>query len=250
VPVQTFSHKLANANASSSLPPPVLTVLKPLHTGLMNLNVGHYPIYNLAKLATQLKQGFDTAKDLVGAYHHRHNFKFITLSGDSGSTQELFYSLKLINLLAKPNAIIIMNGIYENSPALQAWYRAEDEKLITWKNQQVYTHDKDAWVQGNIISSDKCMSQVLLDIMYDYMDIKPTSDIKYYFTSLEREEELRKAYNQDRTFKVDNITTAIHGVILKCLHPNINISIAQQTEPSPSAEYTKILEFLKKYILE
>ena len=97
------------------------------------------------------------------------------------------------------------------------------------------------------------MSEYLNDIMCRFMKIDAINNpIQYYVTSRERETEIYQAYKADKSFMVDNVTSAIHGAVLKSLFPSMQIVISSDAIQKSQQEielYPNAIDFFQRYIL-
>jgi len=233
-------------------------VMENFFTGLATLNVPHQPIYNLAKLAAEVrpeKTPNDTDKPIY-TYLHKNKFPLVAISGKKGTAQEIYMAAYMAQALVREqNGVLVINGMTADSPALEAWNKLIENEIIHCKVEDVYHNDNEDWAKGTFteILLTKSVSEYLCEILSEYLSLTEDSKTQYYIISKEREDELRKAYKTDKKFTVNNVTSAFHAAVLKVLYPTINITIdsaATDASDSPNAElYAKATEFLEKYIL-
>ena len=242
-------------------------------SGLSVLSIPHQPIYSICKLAAQ--------KNNI----HKNVYPFIGISGKQGNRFELYATAFLSQALLRPkNAVIIMTGMTSTeSPAFQAWHDLIQNDIVHWYEQDIFRHGEDCWVKGTMKSIDQktSVSEYINHIFCQYLHTSSTagerlshprresckgsngstagerllkhgSTVRYYVTSREREDEIIKAYKNDTSFVVDNVTSAIHGCVLKILLPHITLSIAQEGRGLIEEErrlFPRAIEFLQAYIL-
>lgn len=116
-----------------------------------------------------------------------------------------------LELLAKPNACCVMNDTVEeirNSP------------------------------------KELCTSQVIYQAFYDVCDLAQSSTL-YYVTSLEREDEVREAYQNDSSFTVTTVTGIIHACVLKSMFPNIKIRTKWSDANKRDTVFQHALDFME-----
>jgi hypothetical protein len=139
--------------------------------------------------------------------------------------------------------------------------------VVHWKTEDLYHKDGEHWVVGTYkdLQTQKCVSEYLHHCMSDYVGLHNTDEADkkesisktYYLISKEREDELRRAYETDRQFTVNNLTTAFHAATLKVMYPKLNVTMdtsalppqAAAEESTEEAQYRKALQFLEQYIL-
>lgn len=224
-----------------------VSVLENFTNSMSTLHIPHHPIYNIARLAAEIRG--DNSKS-----PYKNIFPTISLSGKRGHPEETFMMVYISQALCKPNANIIVNGMSEDSPALDAWTQLVDKGIVHWKETDIFFHKEEYWAAGTFkdINTNKCTSEYIYDIMKYYIELESPlqveSPIRYYVISSDRETELRAAYNNDKTFKVDNVTSAFHAAVLKVLFPTIQIVIVDTTDQSEPI-YARALKFLTLYIL-
>lgn len=205
--------------------PRVLTVMTPLFSGLAVHNVSSEPLYELSKLALQ-KRG--------EAYAYRSVFSMVTLSAQSFPDHQLLGSIAVAALLSKPNGILVVDGECQ-----EAWDEAVSRGIV-----RPTVSKETRWKVGTFgdVDPETSVSKILADALYRVIGVDPsTSDIKYYLTSLIREEEVRKVYQHDKTYDVTNTTSAFHGIMLKALFPDIRLKLG--VSPGSDETYQKVYEF-------
>lgn len=217
----------------------VVMVMENMFSGLANLSIPHNPIYTIAKLAAEIKDGVPLRK---------HKFPLITVSGKRGSVQELYMTVYMAQTLATPKASLILNGLTEtSSAAFDTLTLLVRDEIIDWNPADMYTHNEEVWVSARFknIDTSKSVSEYMHDIMTRYLELSGSS-VRYYLISKEREDELRNAYKSDTEYTVTNITTAFHAAVLKVLFPNLKILM---TEHPDDPVYVNSVEFLNRFIL-
>lgn len=252
-PLHKFSRE---ANGSANGSESGVMILENFYTGLTTLNVKHHPIYNVPRLAAELRP--ETEGSDHPTYLHKNKYPMVCLSGKKGTAQEIYMTAYLSQALAKPNAFLIINGMSNDSPAFQAWSQLVVNGIIHWKEEDLYQRDNEQWAVGKFknIDTQKCVSSYLYDQMKEYIGLVEAKTV-YYVISSERENELREAYRNDQEFSVHNTTSAFHAAVLKVLIPSLRITITSMdpvTSPavSPTQEaefYNRAVEFVRKYIL-
>jgi hypothetical protein len=243
VPLHKYAREVSEDDGSNS----TLMILEPFYSSLATLHVGHQPLYNLPRLAAETHKPVGAGE--VGAVHcpNKNHFQMVTLSGKRGSADELYYSVYLAQALAKKDAIIMMNGTADvDAPAWQAWSRLVREGIVHWKLQDHYHHAGQHWVVGRFKQVDprKAVSEYVSEVFHLYLNLplpqdlnlshpqaSPVSETVHYVTSQTREDDVRRAYAKDTSFEVTNVTSAIHGAVLKVLFPKIELRL-----PTPVAE--------------
>ncbi len=90
------------------------------------------------------------------------------------------------------------------------------------------------------------VSEAIYSIVKNALPIPSSSTTVYYCPSKAREKELRKAYEKDSSFSVDNVTSGIHAIVLKSLFPNIKIKT--ETERSFSDEEKQLFPLMVKFL--
>lgn len=219
-------------------------VMENMFSGLATLSIPHKPIYTIAKLAAEVKSPTDLT------FLRKHKFSLVTVSGKRGSAEEIYMTVYMAQTLARENGTLILNGLSdENASAFQALTNLVKNQVLDWDPANLFQHDTDVWVSATFksINTAKSVSEYLYDIMYRHLDLSDSS-VRYYVISKEREDELRKAYQTDTLFKVENVTTAFHAMVLKVLFPNISVEIVPLTV-SPDPIFDSAVTFLNKFIL-
>lgn len=230
---------------------PGVAVINTFYRGLAALLIQHQPLLTIAKTAAKTRA---ESTDTNPAFFHKNMYPLITMSGEQGTEQEIYNAVYMSQALAKPRAVVILNGITPDSPAWAAWQRLVVDNVVHWKTTDLLTNSEQTWVKGTfkMLNTNKAVSEYMYDIMKTYVDLDSNDETAYYITSQERENEIRVAYEKDKTFTVSNLTSAFHAATLKILYPNIEIKFHEpedlETEESdPDLEKAK--EFLTKYIL-
>jgi hypothetical protein len=227
-------------------------VLENFFSGLATLNISHQPIYNIAKIAAEVRSN-NSENNVTYTYIHKNKFPLIAISGKKGTAQEIYMAAYMGQALAREkDSVLIINGMTAYSPALEAWTRLVDEGLIHWQTTDLFHNETEDWAKGTYakIDSNKSSSQILCEILSGYLNLDE-SKVQYYSISKEREEELRKAYATDKKFMVNNITTVFHAAVLKVIYPTLNITVSELVSDIVEDQelYPKAVEFLEKYIL-
>lgn len=251
-------------------------ILENMFTGLATLSIPQRPIYSIAKLAAESKSE-DDGKTFTAVYKHR--FPMVTMSGKQGTAEEIYMTVYMAQTLAKEKGVLILNGVMEDSPAFEALNLLVKDGILAWNPVDLFQKGDETWISAKFaaVNTAKSVSEYLYDIINRYLNLSDVP-IKYYVISKEREDELRRAYKSDKTFKVENTTTAIHGAVLKVLFPDIKLTLPTpthlSTSPSPSVSpagvistpvdvaitpvslprtedeiYAQAIEFLNDYIL-
>jgi hypothetical protein len=230
-------------------------VLENFFSGLATLNIPHQPIYNIAKLAAETRpEKSNDANTATYTYLHKNKFPLVAISGKKGTAQEIYMAAYLAQALSRENnGILIINGMTEASPALEAWSKLIEDGIIHWKTEDMFHNENEDWAKGTFTRIDpkKSVSEYLSEILSKYLELTDESKVQYYITSKEREDELRKAYKTDKKFTVNNVTTVFHATVLKVMYPTINIFVESlvSTIPEETTLFPKAVEFLEKYIL-
>ena len=225
-----------------------INVLRMFIPSLTAISVDHQPIASILKLAGQRNE----AEALV----HQNSFEFLGLAGEHGNRFELFATIYLSQALLQPNAIIVLSGVYSaTTEAFHAWFDLMKAGVIHWQTKDAWMNGSDCWVLGRLKGQErqKSMSEYLNDIMCRFMKIDAINNpIQYYVTSRERETEIYQAYKADKSFMVDNVTSAIHGAVLKSLFPSMQIVISSDAIQKSQQEielYPNAIDFFQRYIL-
>jgi hypothetical protein len=256
-PITAFTRDLALQKSAYSLPVPVFTIMRPLYSGLAMLGVRHHPMWNIARLSAELKPGCKEGTQ-PGHFQHRHKFLLLTLAGESGTVEELYFTIKLARLLAKAGASLVLD-VTDSKSALLAWQRAVASGVLDWHRQTIFSHvegeKRTEWVQGeflNVNTKTHCTSVVLADVMLEHLDLRSNHPLLYYQTSPRREQELREAYDGDSSVVVENtVTSAINAAILRCLIPTLKVRFASPPDEDTFdlANVQKAHTFLRRYVL-
>lgn len=210
--------RTAGTPANSQQPPATLQIKETFFTGVTTLAVPHQPLYHLPRLAAEAQPVAGT-KDY--RYLRKNLFSLITMSGKTGTADEIFYSVYLSQALAKPNATVIVNGMNMDSPAFEAWSRLVFEDIVQWDGE-VEEHGEERWARGQFkdIQPAKAPTEYVVDVMKDVLELT-TSDTEYYSMSREREDEFRRHHADDRRVVVPNLSGLIHASVMQVLFPDI-----------------------------
>ena len=218
-----------------------------------DVHIPHKPIYNICKTAMVVQGGKQTSNSRekpIYRYVHKNKYETITLTGDKGTQQDLFYTIYVAQTLATKNGYIIMTGTRHDSDALKAWKRAVDEGVIEWSTEDIW-HDVNGehWTKGTFNNDvDKSVSEHILHIFKDFIGEQDNENI--YRTSLEREEELREAYRLDPEYPVKSATGAVHGAVLTSLINGLKLVLEVDVELDlEHADHTHYNDFLNKYFI-
>ena len=93
-----------------------------------------------------------------------------------------------------------------------------------------------------------CMSQLISDYMHKIGDLENDLEVTtYYQTSFIREFEVREAYKTDASFTIVNITSAIHGAVLKAMFPSITLHLPNLKPDVHTTGFMHMLEFLRTW---
>lgn len=237
-------------------------VVEAMFTGLAVLSIPHKPLYSISRLAAEAQS---SDNDTTFTFQHKHQFPMVTVSGKRGSAEELFMTVYMAQTLARPGAVLILNGLTdEHSAAFAALLQLVQAGVLAWQPTDLYRHGTETWASARFqaVNPSKAVSEYLFEMMARFLELSGTP-VRYYVISKEREDELRRAYKHDTLFTVHNVTTACHGAVLKVLFPALRLEVRPPpplpsplsvTTPtaSPTAEdliYPRALEFLQKYIL-
>ncbi len=239
-------------------------VMEPMFTGLSVLSIPSRPVYSIAKLAAESKAAPDDK--FVPVY--KHHFPMITVSGKKSTAEELCMTVRMAQTLVKPNGTLIMNGMDQDSEAFDALGTLVTEGVLKWNPADLYKSADETWISAKFIAvnPEKCVSEHIYDEMYRYLGLSDSANT-YFVISKTREDELRRAYKSDTSFRVTNTTTAILGAVLKVLFPDIRLALdrpnpsvalpVDPAAPTPSVDatpmeetiYFRALDFLDDYIL-
>lgn len=229
-------------------------VLENFFSGLATLNISHQPIYNMAKLALEIRHenSIDNTAT-VYTYVHKNKFPLVAISGKKGTAQEIYMAAYMGQALSKEkDGVLVINGMTEDSPALEAWTKLIADGIIHWQEADMFHNQNEDWAKGTYAAIDtkKSVAQYLCDIITQYLELDE-SKTQYYVISKEREDELRKAYMADKKFIVNNVTTVFHAAVLKCIYPTLNITVESLVSviPEETTLFPRAVEFLEKYIL-
>ena len=248
-----FSRKSQKDSGSDE----TLAVLMPFFSTLRMLSIPHQPIYTVASYAATSKNNM---------FPYRNRFTLITVSGKTGRAFELFATIYLAQLLARPNGVVILSGVTPDSEAAMAWMQLIEAGILHWSKEDLYEHDDQIWVKGRFkqveSNMSKCVSEYLQEVLNRYLELdNNVTRTRYYFTSKEREDEIREVYQRDTSYLIRNVTGLYHGMILKVLFPSMKIVIGSfessfdvmvSVDPAMLEEqqlFEKGSEFLRKYIL-
>jgi len=214
--------------------------------GLTVLSIPHQPILSVCKAAT--------LRHNESGFVHKNVYPFVGICGKNGNRFELYATAYLSQaLLREKNSVIVMSGVTsKDSPAFGAWNDLIEDGIIHWYQTDIFQDGDEFWVKGTMksIQNKTCVSEYLNRIFCRYINVK--SNIRYYVTSREREDEICKAYKNDVSFLVDNVTSALHACVLKMLLPAISITISKQARalvPEEKELFPKSIEFLQNYFL-
>lgn len=257
-------------NGAASGANSAVMILENLFTGLASLSIPHKPIYSVAKLAAEAQS---RDNDATFTLLHKNRFPMVTVSGKRGTAEEIYMTVYMAQTLAREHAVLILNGLTDaSSPAFEALNQLTKDEVLEWNPSDLYQHGDETWISARFksVNTSKSVSEHLYDILYRYLDLAGSS-VRYYVISKEREEELRRAYKNDQTFTVTNLTTAFHAAVLKVLFPDLKIELVeppllpvisvsavssslpdlspQPQTPSEDDIYRQALDFLKDFIL-
>ena len=169
---------------------------------------------------------------------NRGRFDTVKVEGmDFDSYAQMLVGLSLVK--KKSEAVCVV-------PASNPWVT----RLVS---QHIFTSVgswKDRWVcVYNPEFKHVCTSALVSWVLQDFLDIRddPTD---YYRISDAREAELRHFYKNDKTFRVRNVTGAIHGLVLKLLLPKIKLKyegLAAEYS-SETGTYDMALQFVEECV--
>lgn len=179
----------------------------------------------------------DRKQSHLQPFKFRNFFDLITIQ-DNDLTFPCKQLLSICKLLLKTNKSICVQTkqIFTDVP--------KDFKVIYASNDENYVH------LVNLYTSQQktCCSELLTNILYENINIDPIqSKVKYYSMSFEREIEIRKAYENDVSFKVINVTSFFHACILTCIFPLISIQCRQICDRNQEL-YSDCMTFYNKFI--
>lgn len=201
------------------------------------LRIENGPILQLARLALEEEK--------------RHHIELVVVGAkEAEDTQDPFMLTSVVHMahaLAKEGADVIMDHMADHSVAWTAWNQLVDRQILLWPNEEVFVKEQQQWAHGTIRQVDpkKSVSEYLVEIMDDWMEWTREQAHPYYTISRERETELKEAYKEDTIFKVDNVTTAYHALVLKALFPALYIqNVVVDDEPTTHAQ-----AFLEHYVI-
>jgi hypothetical protein len=210
-----FVRNLAVQKSRTLVPVPILSLGQPLYNGLFVMHAGQKSaMFELARLALELKPGFTKVGHSIGAYKFRNEFEVIT--SDLPDTP-----IEFVQLLAKKTA----------------FYICKDHLLCPL----VSSHGD--WRVYGVQERDVCVSQLIFDAFYKFCELEAYPDTIYYVTSPEREDEVREAYQNDQSFVAPTVTGIIHACVLKSMFPKMKIVI----EPTDESLFSKASEFYQVY---
>lgn len=232
-----------------------VNILDEFIPGIANPSVYHRPLYEICRLIVQKTP--TTIDSDNPQFSYKNKFRFVGVSGKKGDIFELYSTVYLSRAFLKSDSksCFVMNGITNpNTSAFLAWNELVLDGIIHWDKDEILHDGSETWVTGfvNNIDSNLCMSEYLYGIICHYLGINSkTNEIRYYVTSLEREKEIYKAYKNETSYVVTNVTSGIHASILKILIPKIQIQIADGIflMEQDKILYSKMIQFLKTYIL-
>ena len=193
-------------------------------SGLEVLQVRHQPIIQLAQKAGEVP---------------RKPFDIFVVSGTKGNQHEIYSTLRFCQLLAKDDSAVVLTGIESDSIALAAWEQMIEEKRIV-ADDYTLTHGQESWIKGSLNKEYLTLSEVWKDVLERFIEYSSEEETIYYVTSEEKEKEVREAYKEDTHFKVDNITSAFHGIVLKSIFPSIHLNVTpSEVIDNPTLEQSR-----------
>ncbi len=203
--ITSFVRNVALAKSHTNLPVPVLSLGERIYNGLFVLQ-DNFTLFDLSKMAFELKPGIEKAGNSIGTYKHRHNFEVITCP----FIDSLF--IPFITLLSQPKCHLICKTKDPNTLKQVSYYNESSNVLFVYELEQ----------------EKRCVSQVIFDTIYKECKLETFPHITYYVTSLQREDEVRIAYKDDRIFNVKTVTGLIHACVLKTMFPHMKIVVNEQ----------------------
>jgi hypothetical protein len=210
--VTSFIRNIALEKSHTNLPVPILSLGEPMYNGLFVVQA-NLSLFELAKMAFELKPGIEKPGNAIGAYKHRHNFEVIT----SSFHENLPVFLPFIKLLAQSKCHFVSTNDHNDN--------GEPHYLKLIKS---YSESSSVYSVYELESENRCVSQLIFEVIYKECKLDQFPHITYYVTSTQREEEVRKAYKDDRSFVVRTVTGLIHSCVLKTMFPFMNVIINEQ----------------------
>jgi hypothetical protein len=242
VTLQQFSRDKNGTESGSSN---ALMIMENMYSGIATLFIPHNPLYEISRKAAEVTTSSDGK---VFTPVHKHNFPMVTMCGKKGTPDDIYATVFMSQTMARPGAVLVMNGVDSpESPAFSALNKLVNNGVVEWDEADLFINGNERWISAKMkaVDTSKSVSEYLYDVIYKYLQLKSSPTV-YYVTSREREDELRIAYKNDKQFRVTNITTVIHGMILKVLFPAIELVIV---ENSADLLYERGLVFLRTHIM-
>jgi hypothetical protein len=222
---------------TNRLPKPVTSLMigsRPFYTNMNCMHISNKKGNILRQLHT-LCQVVKTGQNQLSVepFKYRNHFDLITVDIDRS---QLYDVLELCKLLGKQGKDVIIKTNDMD-------FNYDEQYTFVQNVQNQYHHVKN---NCQVDSHNICCSNLLANTIYDYISSNDSTTI-YYSTSMEREFELRSAYSKDKKFEIVNITSGIHGCVLKCLFKNINVTI-QFDNGKVSLMYMKCCHFVENFL--
>ncbi len=207
--VRHYARTKSHSKSTPVLPVPVLCILAPrAPNGLMNQYIGNKPLYHLGRMLLENREG-----------NHSKFYQFFNVLAIGPISDKALFNaiLQLSFLLTKRNAFIILETDMETDLLIkQSDHWVWNEKYFNAKEHEV---------------------SVIVKMIYQFADLDKIPYIQHvYNVSEERYKEIRKAYGQDKHFTVVNVTSAIHGILLKMMFPTIGLRLGVEVPPLKISE--------------
>ncbi len=223
--VRHYARVKSHSKTTPVLPVPVLCILAPrAPNGLMNQYIGNKPLYHLGRMLLENREG-NRSKF--------YQFFNVLAIGPIADVEILDFILQLAFLLTKRNAVILLETDIQT-------------------NLLIKQSDHWVWNEKNHVCLKDHESSTIVNALYKFAAISTIPHIQHmYNISEERYKEIRKAYSQDKSYTIVNVTSAIHGMLLKMMFPTIGLRIATEVSPlKPSEEYSKAFGKLTQLVQE
>lgn len=241
--------------------PNALFINERMFSGVSTFHIPHQPIYNLLRTAALCRE-----HKTQFTYIHKNKFPVVTVCGKTGTREEIYNTVVVSECLAQPEATIIMNGVTQDSEAWAAWSKLVADGVVHfYPEKDMYEHREEKWVKGEFkqVNTNKCVGEYVAELFHRVLarnDKQETSpNVTHYVISKEKEDELRRAYANDNSFQVTNITSVYHAAVLKVMFPTINIHVPlddkdkdkdkDDDDDNDPSDLSTVIAFLKQYIL-
>lgn len=204
--VNELVHGLAVLFSKTSIPATVLAVGIPIYTGMISIHAKDS--MEILQLTMKLRTGINKSRGVINAFEHRNQFHIVTLYKCD------LICLNILPWLCKSNCLIVCDiatyDFLKTNTQFETYLLQSEWGVLKWKT---------------------LVKKTIYEIIFEKCELKRFSTI-FYKTSQEREDEIREAYINERSFKAETTTGLIHGIVLKSIFPKINISkVVGQSEP-------------------